>query len=72
MNNYCKHIFLSCFFAILSLPILSKELKIAVLKFGSVNWELDVLEHHGLNKKFQLNLKRVQTNIIHQNKWHKS
>ena len=60
MNNYCKHIFLLCFFAILSFPILSKELKIAVLKFGSVNWELDVLEHHGLNKQFQLNLKRVQ------------
>ena len=60
MNNYCKHIFLLCFFAILSFPIFSKELKIAVLKFGSVNWELDVLEHHGLNKQFQLNLKRVQ------------
>ena len=60
MNNYCKHILLLCFFAILSFPIFSKELKIAVLKFGSVNWELDVLEHHGLNKQFQLNLKRVQ------------
>jgi hypothetical protein len=25
-------------------------LRIAVLKFGTVNWELDVIKHHGLDK----------------------
>ena len=31
-----------------------------MLKFGSVNWELDVLEHHKLDKKFNINIKKVQ------------
>jgi NitT/TauT family transport system substrate-binding protein len=26
-------------------------LKVGVLKFGTVNWELDVLQHHGLDRK---------------------
>ena len=38
----------------------ANELKIAVLKYGSVNWELDVLYHHKLDKKFDLNIKKVQ------------
>ncbi len=38
----------------------SNELKIAVLKFGSVNWELNVLKHHGLDKKFNLKIKKFQ------------
>ena len=29
----------------------ANELKIAVLKYGSVNWELDVLYHHKLDEK---------------------
>ncbi|MBV68895.1 MAG: ABC transporter substrate-binding protein [Pelagibacterales bacterium] len=60
MTKYYKNILIFYFFTFLSFPIYSKELKIAVLKFGSVNWELDVLEHHGLDKEFKLNLKRVQ------------
>ena len=38
----------------------SDDLKIAVLRYGSVNWELDVLHHHNLHKKFNLDLKKVQ------------
>ena len=38
----------------------SKELKVAVLKYGSVNWELDVLNYHGLDEKFNLKLKKIQ------------
>ena len=38
----------------------ANELKIAVLKYGSVNWELDVLYHHKLDEKFDLNIKKVQ------------
>lgn len=38
--------------AVLSGPALAGEpvLRIAVLKFGTVNWELDVIKHHGLDK----------------------
>ena len=36
----------------------ANELKIAVLKYGSVNWELDVLYHHKLDEKFDLNIKK--------------
>ena len=38
--------------AVLSGPASTAEpvLRIAVLKFGTVNWELDVIRHHGLDK----------------------
>ena len=38
--------------AMLSAAALAGEpvLRIAVLKFGTVNWELDVIRHHGLDK----------------------
>ena len=38
----------------------SDDLKIAVLRYGSVNWELDVLHHHNLHKKFNLDLKKYK------------
>ena len=28
----------------------AKKLRAAVLKFGTVNWELNVIEHHGFAK----------------------
>ena len=40
--------------------VFSNDLRIAVLKFGSVNWELNVLNHHGLDKKFNLKIKKFQ------------
>lgn len=33
--------------------------RVAVLKFGTVNWELDVVKHHGLDKKAGINLEVV-------------
>ena len=60
MTNYRNYLFILYFFISYSFESFSRELKIAVLKFGSVNWELDVLEHHKLDKKFNLNIKKVQ------------
>ncbi len=37
----------------------SKELRIAVLKFGSVNWELDVINHHHIIKDKNIKLKII-------------
>lgn len=31
-------------------------LKVAVLKFGTLNWEMDVIRHHQLDKKYQFQL----------------
>jgi len=60
MTNYRYYFFILYFFICFSFESFSRELKIAVLKFGSVNWELDVLEYHELDKKFNLNIKKVQ------------
>ena len=54
--KYLLTLFISFFVCNIS----SKDLKIAVLKYGSVNWELNVLKHHELDKKFDLNIKSVQ------------
>ncbi len=35
------------------------KLKIAVLSYGTVNWELDVLKHHKLDKKYGFDLELV-------------
>ena len=42
-------IFLFIFFQIKE--ILADDIRVAVLKFGSVNWELDVIKYHELDKK---------------------
>ena len=45
--------------SIFAYEINSNTIKIAVLKFGSVNWELDVISHHKLDKKNNINIKKV-------------
>ncbi len=30
--------------------------RVAVLQFGTLNWEMDVIRHHGLDKKYQFHL----------------
>ena len=35
---------------LLTTPALAGDLKIAVIKFGTVSWEMDVIQHHGLAK----------------------
>ena len=34
----------------------SEEIKISVLKYGTVNWELNVIKHHELDKKYNVNI----------------
>ena len=29
----------------------AESIDLAVLKYGTVNWELNVIQHHGLDKK---------------------
>ena len=36
------------------------SLKIGVLAFGTVNWELDVLKHNNLDKKYDFELEIVE------------
>ena len=39
---------------------LANDIRIAVLKFGSVNWELDVIKYHGLDKKNNISILKVE------------
>ena len=51
-----------CFFSIALFILLSLEVqaqptvRVGVLKFGTVNWEIDVIKHHQLDKKYKFNL----------------
>jgi len=38
----------------------SEPLRVAVLKFGTVNWELDVIRHHGLDKQEGIQLDIIE------------
>ena len=40
--------------------ILANDIRVAVLKFGSVNWELDVIKYHGLDKKNNISISKVE------------
>ena len=57
--KYKKYLII-LFLIFISCSGFSKDLKVAVLKFGSVNWELDVLNYHGLDEKFNLKIKKIQ------------
>ena len=39
-----------------SYVVAQPEVRVGVLKFGTVNWEIDVIKHHQLDKKFQFDL----------------
>jgi NitT/TauT family transport system substrate-binding protein len=44
-----------CFF--LSFYVVAQpEVRVGVLKYGTVNWEIDVIKHHQLDKKYQFEL----------------
>ena len=40
--------------------IKANSIKIAVLKYGSVNWEYDVIKHHKLDQKNNIKIKKVE------------
>ena len=55
MNKWFVSIML-CFF--LSFYVVAEpEVRVGVLKYGTVNWEIDVIKHHQLDKKYQFELK---------------
>ena len=37
----------------------ANKIRVAVLKFGSVNWELDVIKHHQLDIKNNIKIKKI-------------
>jgi len=39
---------------------LADDIRVAVLKFGSVNWELDVIKYHKLDKKNNISILKVE------------
>ena len=42
---------------LLSFNVLAQpEVRVGVLKYGTVNWEIDVIKHHQLDKKYQFKL----------------
>jgi len=45
----------ACIF-IFSTQIQAADIKLAVLKYGTVNWELDVIKEHKLDEKYNLNI----------------
>lgn len=55
MIKYVLSIALSILFA-LSVQA-QPTVRVGVLKFGTVNWEIDVIKHHQLDKKYQFDLK---------------
>ena len=59
--KYFFHILLIITFIISFVSIIkANSIKIAVLKFGSVNWEYNVIKHHKLDKKNNINIQKVE------------
>ena len=55
------HILLTITFVINFISIIkANSIKIAVLKYGSVNWEYNVIKHHKLDKKNNIKIKKVE------------
>ena len=48
--------FLFFTFYILSNELIAADIRLAVLKYGTVNWELDVIKEHSLDAKYGINL----------------
>ena len=51
-----KIILYTAFIFIFSLQIKAADIKLAVLKYGTVNWELNVIKEHKLDKKYNVNI----------------
>jgi NitT/TauT family transport system substrate-binding protein len=51
-----KTSFIIAFFLIFSLQLKAADIKLAVLKYGTVNWELNVIKEYELDKKYNINL----------------
>ena len=60
MKYYLKILLLITFTINLSSLIEADSLKIAVLKYGSVNWEYNVIKHHQLDKKNNVKIQKIE------------
>ena len=59
--KYFFHILLIITFIINFVSIIkANSIKIAVLKYGSVNWEYNVIKHHKLDKKNNVKIQKVE------------
>ena len=59
--KYFFHILLVITFSINFVSIIKANyIKIAVLKYGSVNWEYNVIKHHKLDKKNNVKIQKVE------------
>ena len=59
--KYFFHILLIIIFIINFVSIIkANSIKIAVLKYGSVNWEYNVIKHHKLDKKNNVKIQKVE------------
>ena len=59
--KYFFNILLAITFIINSVSVIkANSIKIAVLKYGSVNWEYNVIKHHKLDKKNNIKIKKVE------------
>ena len=55
-----KNLLLLTLFTLVFNPTIAKEkvLSIGLLKYGSVNWEIDIIEHNNLDKKNNFVIKK--------------
>ena len=55
-----KNLLLLTFFTLIFNPIVAKEnvISIGLLKYGSVNWEIDIIKHNKLDKKNNFSIKK--------------
>ena len=55
-----KTLLLLTFFTLIFNPIIAKEnvISIGLLKYGSVNWEIDIIKHNKLDKKNNFSIKK--------------
>jgi NitT/TauT family transport system substrate-binding protein len=54
------HILIFIFIIFQTQVALSNDIRVAVLKFGSVNWELDVIKYHELDKKNNISISKIE------------
>ena len=60
MKYYLNILLILTFIGNFSSFLKASTIKIAVLKYGSVNWEYNVIKHHELDKKNNINLQKVE------------
>ena len=56
MMKNIKITILTAFIFLFSIQIKAADIKLAVLKYGTVNWELNVIKEHKLDEKYNLNI----------------